>query len=312
MFSFSKNKKSLFALKLIVSLLLVAWLVLSVDWNQVWGYIKEIHIGWLALYIALVILGIMISARKWQVLSANKGFCKRYGWHFQTYLTGSFINNFLPSVVGGDTYRAVALGKDASGHRSPAVSTVLFDRLSGLWTLALMAFLFSLVNITEVMQYALWAVCVAGIGVFLVLHFVIAPKRSRLYLMQYIPIRTEKFQRLTRELARYTTSPVLKEALGYSALFVFLGVGIANYALFLALGAQVNIVTFLSVIFLINILSAAPISINNIGVKEWAYYVFFGFIGLAPELAVTAAILGRFVQMILSFFALPGYVREKR
>lgn len=309
--SFFKNKKLLSVLKLMVSLVLVIWLIFSVHWAEVWKYLKDIDPFWLALYVALIVVGIGISARKWQVLTRDSGFQKSYGWHFQTYLTGTFINNFLPSIVGGDTYRALALGKVDGEHRSPAVSSVLFDRLSGLWTFALMAFLFALPRLSLVAEHSFWTVCIAGLFVFLLLNFALAPKRSRLYIMQYLPFQTERFKRLTDEITARTVSPKLKNVLAYAAAFSFVGVGLANFALFRALGSDVGLVDFLSVIFLINIIAAIPVSVNNIGIKEWAYYVFFGFLGLDPALAVTAAIVSRFIQMIISFFALPGYLRGR-
>jgi hypothetical protein len=64
---------------------------------------------------------------------------------------------------------------------------------------------------------------------------------------------------------------------------------------------------YMSVIFLISIVSSIPISINNLGVKEWAYIFFFGLFGVELTLAVTVVILSRVVQMLMSFLAVPLY-----
>jgi uncharacterized membrane protein YbhN (UPF0104 family) len=63
---------------------------------------------------------------------------------------------------------------------------------------------------------------------------------------------------------------------------------------------------------LISILAAVPVSINNIGVKEWAYINFFGYFGVSPAQAVTVAIINRFLQMIISFAAIPSFLKERR
>jgi predicted SPOUT superfamily RNA methylase MTH1 len=47
-------------------------------------------------------------------------------------------------------------------------------------------------------------------------------------------------------------------------------------------------------------------------VKEWAYVTFFGFFGVSAAVVITVAILSRFLQMLLSFFALPVYLRNKK
>jgi hypothetical protein len=68
---------------------------------------------------------------------------------------------------------------------------------------------------------------------------------------------------------------------------------------------------YLSIVFLISIVSAIPVSINNIGIKEWAYITFFGFFGIASSGALVAALLSRIVQMLISFAALPYYLKNK-
>jgi uncharacterized membrane protein YbhN (UPF0104 family) len=98
----------------------------------------------------------------------------------------------------------------------------------------------------------------------------------------------------------------------YSFIFSLVGIGILNYVLFLALGINITILNFLSVVFLISIISALPISINNIGLKEWAYITFFGLFGVNPAAAVTVAIVSRTIQMVVSFFALPIYLKRKK
>ena len=94
-------------------------------------------------------------------------------------------------------------------------------------------------------------------------------------------------------------------ATSYAAVFNFVGVGVANYLLFQALGISISFPAFLSAIFLISIISSIPISINNIGLKEWAYYTFFGILGVNASAAVAVALTGRILQMLVSFLAFP-------
>jgi hypothetical protein len=55
-----------------------------------------------------------------------------------------------------------------------------------------------------------------------------------------------------------------------------------------------------------------PVSINNIGVKEWAYGVLFILLGVSFETAVTVALLSRVLQTGISLLALPVYIVEKK
>jgi uncharacterized membrane protein YbhN (UPF0104 family) len=94
-------------------------------------------------------------------------------------------------------------------------------------------------------------------------------------------------------------------------VFALLGVAAANYVLFWSLGVKISLLDYLSVIFLISIVSAIPVSINNIGIKEWAYVTFFGFFGVNSAVVIAIAIISRFLQMLFSFFALPIYIKNK-
>lgn len=104
----------------------------------------------------------------------------------------------------------------------------------------------------------------------------------------------------------------MKKAILWGMAFDFVGIAFSNYILFLALGAEISILNYLSVIFLISIISSLPVSINNIGIKEWAYITFFGVFGLPSSTVVAVAIVGRIVQMLMSFFALPVYLRRTK
>jgi len=82
--------------------------------------------------------------------------------------------------------------------------------------------------------------------------------------------------------------------------------------IFFALGEKVPIMPYLATVFLISLISSLPVSINNIGLKEWAYYTFFPLIGVRPEAALAVALLGRFIQILVSVAGAPFFLKEKK
>lgn len=306
-----KNKKVKFALKALVSGVLFLWVVSKVDWVSAWGYVVEIKLRFLLLYVLLLFLGISISSYKWSILTRYKGFKKSFRWHFQTYLAGTFVNNFLPSTIGGDTYRALELGANAEGKHSPGVSTIFFDRLTGLWSLAFLGCLFSLIEFKVMIEHPLWVGVVVGMGVFLIVDVALTLDRRGFFVRMMRPF-PEMIVNLAIETSGFRDKEVVRKSISLAMFFTLIGVGLANYVLFYALGLHVGVLKFLSVIFVINAIAAIPVSVNNIGIKEWAYFVFFGYLGLSTDIAVTVAIVSRFVQMLISFLALPGYIEGKR
>lgn len=299
-----------FFVKLLVSGSFVAWLVWRINWGEVARRILEIDVTYLLVYLALLLLGILLSAKKWQIIATAKGFVRPFRDFFRAYLTGMFINNFLPSTIGGDTYRTLWLGR-RDGRLSPAISTTLFDRFTGLWAAMVFAFLFSLFHLPIVLANPIWLFLDIAIFLSLSIDFCF-PVIRRLpffpFLFHKLP---EKFQRLIREIVGYSFKQTVLPVLSLSLLFNLVGVGMANLVLFWALGGEVHVIEYLGVIFLVTIVSSVPISINNIGLKEWAYATFFGFLGTSVEAAVAVAVTSRFLQMLVSFTAIPFYLRSR-
>ena len=302
------QKKILTLGKVIVTLGLVYWLIQTVDWQGVRMELATVSWWMLGLYVVLQLLGNLISVRKWQIIAEYKGLSFSMKEGFFTYLTGAFVNNFFPSTIGGDTYRGPWLAKH-TGARAAALSTVVFDRFIGLWTIALLGLILSFTLWESIStSLPLFLTLFALVG-FLLADLVLTYVYCRPWFQGFIArIPVQKLRRFLEEIVFYTKKEVWLRTSLWSALFIFVGVGLSNYALFHALGMNVDFVPFLAVIFLVAVVSSVPVSINNIGIKEWAYVAFFGIIGVSVETAVTAALLSRFIQMLLSFLALPQYL----
>lgn len=305
-------KKALFlGTKIIISVALIVWLIEQVDWQGVSRQLYSISLPFLFLYVFFQLVGNVISARKWQVIANFKDlhFTVREG--FFAYLTGAFINNFLPSTLGGDAYRSLWLARH-SGARAAALSTVVFDRFIGLWTLALLAFLFS-PWLFPFLKISLPLVLVfSALVIFFIFDLIIAYAYCRPWFHKLIArIPFQKIRRLLEEVTFYAKKDIWLQTSLWSALFAFTGIALSNFMLFQALGSDISFLAFTSIIFLVTIISAVPLSINNIGIKEWAYVTFFGLVGVSMETAITVALLSRFLQMLISFIALPQYLSTR-
>lgn len=296
--------------KIGVAIGLVFWLIVSVDWGGVKKELSDVSWILLVAYIALQLLGNTISARKWQIIATYKNLHFSLKEGFFTYLTGAFVNNFLPSIIGGDAYRSLWLAK-RSNSRAAAISTVIFDRFIGLWTIAFLALIFSVFMWRYIPQsFPLFITLIALVAFIigdLVVTYLYSIPRFQALLKRFL---FEKLYRLLEEIIFFTKKDIWIRTSLWAALFSFVGIGLSNFALFHALGSDIAFLPFLSAIFLVAIVSNVPISIGNIGVKEWAYVVFFGLIGVSVETAVTVALLSRFIQMMISFIALPQYLRS--
>mgnify|MGYP003515146375 CR=1 FL=1 len=305
-------KKNLITIgKVAVTLALVFWLIERVEWSVVKTELAEVSWALLFLYVLLQVLGNIISVSNWRNIALYKGLSFGLKEGFFAFMTGAFINNFLPSTIGGDAYRGLWLARK-TGARAAALSTVVFHRFIGLFTTALLALVLSFVLWEYVFTSAPLLITLLALFAFLVLDLMLTILHGQPWfqgLVEKIPF--QKVRRLSQEIVFYTTKKIWTETSVRAALFVFVGVGLTNYTLFQALGNDIPFLSFLAVIFLVVIVSSIPISIGNIGIKEWAYVVFFGLIGVSVETAVTVALLSRFIQMLISFVALPQYLSSR-
>ncbi|HEX7586651.1 MAG TPA: lysylphosphatidylglycerol synthase transmembrane domain-containing protein [Patescibacteria group bacterium] len=307
-----KKKKIIFSLaKLLVSATFIVWVVYKVKWTEVFFYLGQIKIWHIFIYTFFVICGIIISAHKWKMLSDYKGIKLPFGDFFKYYLTGTFINNFMPSFIGGDTFRAYQIGKPDKKYME-AASTVLIDRLTGFVGATILVIIFSLLNLKTILKNDLLLFIDSLVLLSLFFDIFLATARRFSFWEKMHNLLPKKLSDLIRELDHYNhNSKILLRSIGWSMLFALVGVALSNYVLFLSLGVKIGILDYLSVIFLISIVSAIPISINNIGIKEWAFVTFFGFFGVDPSIVIAIAIISRFLQMLLSFLALPVYLESK-
>lgn len=305
------KKKLFFALKLIVSTGLVAWLVMRMDWAAVGKEFSEASLLFILLALFAYVGGMIISVSRWRKTASFKGFSLSLGNGLRYHFAGLFLNNFLPSFFGGDAYRSYLLGKPEKRYAA-AASTVLFVRFTGLWATISLFLVFGLMSLHPVIFLPVFLPFAIGLGILLVADVLLTVFSDRESIQKLFRLFPLKLQNFFSEMSGYTDKRFVLESFLVSALFTFVGVGLFNLALFTAFHESVPIFPFLSVVFLLSIVSSLPVSINNIGLKEWAYLTFFPVIGISPEAALAVALLGRFLQMFASLFGAPFFFREKK
>lgn len=307
----SSSKLMLF-FKILVMLGFVAWIIHKVNWQEVLYYFEQLDIWWMFAFMAIYALGIAMSSYKWKMLAEFKGIPAKFWDLFKIYLTGTFINNFFPSIIGGDAYRSYMLGKNGDKKYFEATSTVLADRITGFVGVMILIVVFSLFNLKAVFSnpilLAANVLILAFFGADLMLVILRQSPLGR-YIKNFV---SEKIIKLVREIYSYRQSNILAKSLAWGIAFNFLGVGVATWMLFLDLHIHISFINFMIAISIISIVSSIPISIGNIGIKEWSFIAFFGIFGVNGEAAISIAIFGRFLQMIVSFFAIPYYLKEKK
>jgi glycosyltransferase 2 family protein len=116
--------------------LLVVLLTFQVHPSDISREMAESDWRWIVLAGALHIIGLLISAYRWQLLLRAQLVNAPMKDLLHSYLIGGFFNNFLPTRVGGDIYRMVD-SKKYSGSLLRPFAVIIIERLSGIYALLL-------------------------------------------------------------------------------------------------------------------------------------------------------------------------------
>ena len=127
-------------LKIVVSAGLITVLVWSVEWTEIYSHVHEFDPTY-ALAAALVLaLQYPLSAWKWQQSLQLHGVEYPLGFLLRILCIAFFFNNFLPTAIGGDAYRAYRTFDHADRPAYP-ISAIIVERVLGLVVLVILGYL---------------------------------------------------------------------------------------------------------------------------------------------------------------------------
>ena len=248
-----------FFIRLSVTALLILYLFKKIEITQVLNIFVLIN-PLVFLYASLLyILSSYISTLRWKIFLNEKEL--KISTLFSLYLIGSFFNNALPGIIGGDVVKIFMI-KEKTGIRE-AIASVFMDRYTGLFALLLISLVFFILFYNKLPKHIfLWLVPISFSG------FIV----GTLFLM--VISRVKMLRELKDYISTFTQKQILK-GIFYSLLVQFIVI-ISVYIIFYGLNISISffeLCVFLPIIILISML---PISISGLGVREWCFILFFG------------------------------------
>lgn len=293
--------------RLLGSLILVGLLVWRIDWRQVASSFAQLNAAYWLLALAVYLLTQGVSAARWQMLSRMLGLGGSWRDYLSFYFIGMFFNLALPTSVGGDAVRAwyLAKGQQRAGSLSDgkesvayasgslrfacgwaAFLSVLADRVNGLAVLIVVACFATLCCPTPLPG---WIVAfVAGMAGACLLGLAVLP------LLPSLRRLLSKYPRLTPLLD--SADLFLSDRRGLIGVTLLsLVVQLANVVLAWmvgeGLGLQVPPLYYGVLIPLVSILTLLPISLNGMGVREFATIKLLDPLSVSSASAVTLSLL---------------------
>lgn len=287
------SRKQLFnLLKILISLGLLAFIFSTLDLPAFIQAIRQAHPWWLLAALAIMLVGVVMRAWRWQILLKAIGVEVSLTELTNIYFIGFLFNNLLPSGLGGDAIRILELNRH-SRRGSDAVTSVLVDRFLGLSALQAIALVSLLIDWTAVpagVAYFTVAIFLGGlaIGYLLLNRPLYAALRARIGLFRWLT-EIEMIGKLFESFQRYPLS-ALGRSYGVSLLFNLTLIAM-NVFIGLGLGAQVGLIQYAIFVPITSIVLLIPISFAGLGVREETYRQLFTGVGVSPEIAVAMSLL---------------------
>ncbi|MET0658824.1 MAG: lysylphosphatidylglycerol synthase transmembrane domain-containing protein [Steroidobacteraceae bacterium] len=286
------------ALKVIVSLAFLAVLAWWADWSRLPEHLSRVQLSVASLVLLAYAVQLFISAWKWQWSLILHDLHLPYRLLARVYWIAFFLNNLLPTSIGGDAYR-VYRTMPSDGFRSRALSAVIVERLIGLGALLIFGICGAWVLASELaFARAFLGVCLAGVAATVVLiaalrSTTLRPRIVRLMRHPWLAAVEHNVGLLLRARAAY--APLI----AISLLFQAQAIGI-NYLLFAGTGEPVSLAKCALITAMAGVATVIPFSINGIGILEGAFAGTAIALGVNYEHALVVALLIRVLVLPLS------------
>ena len=134
----SPRTLALLTAKVLVSVLLFAWLFRKLQWSAIGPALRHADPVWVAAAAVMLFGSHLLASYQWGRLLGAADIELPFWKVVAYYHVGLFFNNFLPANVGGDLARTLDAAR-AGSSRTTALSTVLLDRLFGTVALGTVA-----------------------------------------------------------------------------------------------------------------------------------------------------------------------------
>jgi uncharacterized protein (TIRG00374 family) len=284
-----------FALKLLISTILLGYLLTRTDLHAISSLLRSLHLPILFASFLLYLLAQVLSALRWRyLLKAER--IKLSLWRLiLLYFEGSFFSLMLPTLIGGDVVRGYQIFRFTQRHEA-SVASILVERLSGyaaMNVIACLALVFAYPHLRD--PALIWLTMASMVGLAAItaglLNIRLRSLLDKVLHAAGLGRFHDTFQRLYQAIQRYWTHRrALLIALGLSLLLQSVVI-LVFYLISRSLNLAVPLGYFFLFVPLISLISMVPVSVAGLGVREGSAIYLFAKVGLDSAGALSLSLL---------------------
>jgi uncharacterized membrane protein YbhN (UPF0104 family) len=271
-------------------------------------------VAWLAGALAFTLLGIVLSAVRWQRVLVAMDLPARLSTLVNAALAGQFVSNFLPSTIGGDAIRVTRLS--ATNGETPATfASVVLDRMSGWLILPVLCLAGLMINPTlfhlgRATSAAVTLSVITLVALVAVLAVAASPRLGGRLAGHATWLRFAGAVHLG--LDRIRRRPAAAAGVLVTGFLYQLAVVAAAILGARALGIQVGPTALLAFIPAVAIVQVVPFTVGGLGVREGALILFLTPLGVPTSQAIALGLLVYVMHLVASLLGAPAFAVGNR
>ena len=303
------RRRWIFLLRLLLGLLLLAWLVRSIGIRPILDAFALFRAspGLIAAALALTFLALLAGVVRWHALLRLLGLSTPFRTTFRAFFAGQFFNAFFFGACGGDLLRAVMAVREHPDRKTEAVGSVILDRGIGLLVTLLFGCLALLPGLRTRLADPVWHKISWLMAAFAILNASaaiatisdtawslavrLAPNPAKNALTR---LRTS-----TAYFRRHPRTILLPTLLSLANLLLLAA---ACHALSVALSLAIPWREWLPIFPVITVLSAIPLTPGSLGVREALFVTLLAPLGVPSAPALALSLLTYLTATLWSLF----------
>lgn len=296
-------------IKVLVTSALVYWLYVQMETGTTLDVVTGIEPSLLLFVICLHCMVFVLSALRWWLLLSTANVSLPFSRALPSYYLGVFLNNFLPTSMGGDVARIVHLRLRGLSTKA-LIGSSLVDRIIGLTVVIMIGACAIIVSpmiplnpdMVTVLAFIAFAALLSPLLLMTPYAVELVNRFTKKYHGTRLRLAILEIVSLCQSYRR--ARPVLLAAYGITVLMQCIIVFI-YFLLGNGIGVNIPLLAYFTIIPLVFVVTSLPISIGGLGVREGALVGMLVAAGANNQLAISLSILYLIVLWIAS---LPGAV----
>jgi len=265
---------------------------------------KLANVWWLGAGILVFFFCTIVATARWKILLAVQDINMTWLRTWQLFMIGMFFNLFMLGSTGGDVVKMFLTMREASNNKAAALLSVFMDRVIGMLALiflsvAFLYFRYDLLNHAEgsstLLNLLLWLMAAALL--IIVGMFTVSALGWVHYLPQWTPLRG-RIVEISAACHMYAKGWRLT-IWAFLISFPLFGMFFTTfYCAARAFTDQLGIVDVFSVMPIVAVITAIPISVSGIGLRESLFVSLLAPFGVTAAVATLISVTGFLINTL--------------